>query len=655
MKSFKILLIFLALSQSLFSQKKNEFKLVYDTVNSARFNYTNLFVKPLNSIFTNIIPIHIYEGSPLKNTPSNFIYFNPTNELPIGKLSIDERIRSSKFRYPAAIRYYFDTLGMTSSCDGSNLMAMSMPKNDFSDFFQPFYFSKNEVSNREYKEFIAYLQDSIIRKKLGGDYIKISNGDTTINWSKDINYKDTTVLNAMKILSWSSNQRFYKGRYTRTDILNYSFEGRTVNIFPDTLSWVHDFEYSFMEPMTQMYFWHPVYLDYPIVGISYWQAKAFCDWKGKQLQKEFQKENPNLMVSVDLPSMVEWEFVLKNSVNYDLDSSAIFYTVDNGFVTDLGLHSKDFNISPKAYLPSKTNPLRTLLLRNSYTPGDLLMDGTLHTSTSKRKWNKKFNTLVLEYKNNHDIQHMGNNVSEWTNHDYSQWSALFAKRQEYLLSSKTKEDSIVSAIEKYYDARNNKNGKLIIGGNWWDERRSLQLGQNLDGAFAKRFIHPDSAYSTVGFRYVIHVKLKSDTVEYSESRTWTNLTLAEKQIMEKCNSLAIDKINGDTIILKNRNQNDSTHALCDYIIELNCMHHYLSLDIEKLHKDFHYSNDKKTNMLESNDSPFIDGIYIPSHYGGNPNAENYHVFRTDEGTLILETTKMEEQRFWEIIKKNIKN
>jgi len=41
-----------------------------------------------------------------------------------------------------------------------------------------------------------------------------------------------------------------------------------INVYPDTLAWVHDYTYSFNEPMTNMYFWHPAYDQYPVVGVT---------------------------------------------------------------------------------------------------------------------------------------------------------------------------------------------------------------------------------------------------------------------------------------------------------------------------------------------------------------------------------------------------
>jgi hypothetical protein len=47
-----------------------------------------------------------------------------------------------------------------------------------------------------------------------------------------------------------------------------------INVYPDTLCWVRDFTYSFHDPMTAMYFWHPAYDNYPVVGVTWTQAKA---------------------------------------------------------------------------------------------------------------------------------------------------------------------------------------------------------------------------------------------------------------------------------------------------------------------------------------------------------------------------------------------
>ena len=61
-----------------------------------------------------------------------------------------------------------------------------------------------------------------------------------------------------------------------------------VNVYPDTLCWVSDFTYSYNEPMTNMYFWHPTFDNYPVVGVSWRQARAFCFWR-TQLYNSYQQ------------------------------------------------------------------------------------------------------------------------------------------------------------------------------------------------------------------------------------------------------------------------------------------------------------------------------------------------------------------------------
>jgi gliding motility-associated lipoprotein GldJ len=46
---------------------------------------------------------------------------------------------------------------------------------------------------------------------------------------------------------------------------------------PDTLVWRSELSYN--EPMVEYYFRHPGFNDYPVVGVSWQQAKDFCLWR----------------------------------------------------------------------------------------------------------------------------------------------------------------------------------------------------------------------------------------------------------------------------------------------------------------------------------------------------------------------------------------
>lgn len=80
-----------------------------------------------------------------------------------------------------------------------------------------------------------------------------------------------------------------------------------INVYPDTLCWVRDFTYSFHDPMTNMYFWHPGYDNYPVVGITWVQAKAFSVWRTQLLNSWLQAMGDLYVNDFRLPTEAEWE------------------------------------------------------------------------------------------------------------------------------------------------------------------------------------------------------------------------------------------------------------------------------------------------------------------------------------------------------------
>jgi formylglycine-generating enzyme required for sulfatase activity len=77
---------------------------------------------------------------------------------------------------------------------------------------------------------------------------------------------------------------------------------------PDTLVWRQKMTSN--EPYVKYYYRHPAYKGYPVVGISYEQAIAFCKWRTERV-KEFYyiKNKKELIIEYRLPTKEEWELI----------------------------------------------------------------------------------------------------------------------------------------------------------------------------------------------------------------------------------------------------------------------------------------------------------------------------------------------------------
>ena len=251
------------------------------------------------------------------------------------------------------------------------------------------------------------------------------NGLRTIDVSKlKFRYSEANLNEAVKT---KGRKDFYK-------------KTEPIAIYPDTTVWIKDFAYSYNEPMHNDYLWHQAYDDYPVVGVSWKQAKAFCAWrtlyKNAFLKK---KKGRNQINSFRLPTEAEWEYAARG-----------------------GLESGTFPWGG----PYAKNDRGCFLANFKPNRGDYAADGALYTVEAK------------SYDpNDYNLYNMSGNVAVWTNSSYDAGSYEFVSTMN----------------PNVPDVKNER--KVIRGGSWKDVSYFLQVG-------TRDFEYADSARSFIGFRTV---------------------------------------------------------------------------------------------------------------------------------------------------------
>ena len=75
--------------------------------------------------------------------------------------------------------------------------------------------------------------------------------------------------------------------------------------------WIRDFSYSYNEPMTKRYFSHPATGNYPVVGVNWNQATAFCEWRTHLLNAFLESKKRSQESDFRLPTEAEWEYAAR--------------------------------------------------------------------------------------------------------------------------------------------------------------------------------------------------------------------------------------------------------------------------------------------------------------------------------------------------------
>ena len=220
-----------------------------------------------------------------------------------------------------------------------------------------------------------------------------------------------------------------------------------VPIYPDTTVWIRDFNYSYNEPMHNDYFWHDAYNDYPVVGVTWHQAKAFCEWRTKT-KNNYQKtkKKKSLVPEFRLPTEAEWEFAARGGLQGAMYPWGGPYTKN-----DRGCFMANFK------------PMR----------GDYSVDQALYTVEAN-----------AYDPNGYNLFNMAGNVSEWIDSSYEPEAYEFS-----------------STINPNVNDEENEL-KVVRGGSWKDVKYFLQVS-------SRDYENADQARSYIGFR-TVHDYLGAD-------------------------------------------------------------------------------------------------------------------------------------------------
>ncbi|MBG6235284.1 gliding motility-associated lipoprotein GldK [Pedobacter sp. CAN_A7] len=361
-----------------------------------------------------------------------------------------------------------------------------------------FFMDRTEVSNKQYREFVNWVRDSVATTMLGPTAapnlykpVATTKGGATLTSQRAIDWNNVKkylwhdgnggYASKLEAMYYSGDDALLGRREIDIRKLKYSFSilnmdlaaaGRnnpsmnrkdfiqsyvddpdpakanefpSIAVYPDTLVWMVDYGYSQNKPMAKDYFSNPAYDDYPVVGVTWEQANAYCIWLTKKYEgAKVSKKHPKL--EFRLPTAAEFEYAAKAG-----HEQSKFPWTGELITDDKERLQANFKNDPGNYTPD--NGLYPVHVR-SYLPND------------------------------YELYNLAGNVAEWTATAYNPSAAalLHDVNPNYTFVAK--------ATDSKYLKR-----KVVKGGSWKDIAYFLQNS-------VATYEYQDQPRSYIGFRCV---------------------------------------------------------------------------------------------------------------------------------------------------------
>ncbi|MBC7626207.1 SUMF1/EgtB/PvdO family nonheme iron enzyme [Ferruginibacter sp.] len=333
-----------------------------------------------------------------------------------------------------------------------------------------FWMDATEITNNEYRQFTNWVTDSIAAKQMG--FIKQgTDGNEYIDWKKAqaIKWNDKATLEKIDAMIFTPDNRIFNKKEIDPSKIVYHSETfdykeaakrenagvqrskfivkKDIMAYPDSLCWVRDFAYSYNEPMAKKYYSHPAFGNYPVVGVTWKQATAFCEWRTHYLNSFLDSKKRATESDFRLPTEAQWEYAAR------------------------GGRSQSPYPWGGPYLRNK----KGCLLAN-FKPGrgNYPEDGGFYTVRADAYWPNDFG-----------LYNMAGNVAEWTSSLYYEGGYSFQHDMNPDIRWNAK-DTDVPRMKR----------KVIRGGSWKDVGYFLQTS-------TRNYEYQDTSKSYIGFRCVI--------------------------------------------------------------------------------------------------------------------------------------------------------